>query len=46
MGGIDLNTLTFSSRIDSLSVRAGGSIARFASTWNRWFWTTSRTVPV
>ena len=41
-----LSTLTFSSRIDSLSVLTGGSIARFVRTWNRWFWTTSRMVPV
>ena len=46
IGGIDFSTFTFSSRSDSLSVRAGGSIARFASTWKRWFWITSRTVPV
>ena len=45
-GGIDFSTLTFSSRSDSLSFRAGGSMQRFASTWKRWFWTTSRTVPV
>ncbi len=32
MGGIDFSTLTFSSRSDSLSDRAGGSIARLAST--------------
>ncbi len=39
------STLTFSSRIDSLSRRAGGSIARFEISWNRWFWMTSRIVP-
>ena len=41
---IALRTLTFSSRTDSLSVPAGGSIARLARTWSRWFWTTSRIV--
>ena len=35
IGEIDFSTFTFSSRIDSLSLRAGGSIARLASTWNR-----------
>ena len=44
-GGMAFRTLTFSSRIDSLSVRTGGSIAILASTWNRWFWMTSRIAP-
>ena len=38
------STLTFSSRIDSLSVLTGGSIARLVRIWKRWFWTTSRIV--
>ena len=46
MGGIAFSTLTFSSRTDSLSMRTGGSMARFDSTWNKWFCTTSRIVPV
>ena len=29
----------------TLAVRTGGSIARLARTWNRWFWTTSRIAP-
>ncbi len=40
------NTFTFSSRIDSLSSRAGHSIARLHITWKIWFWITSRVVPV
>ena len=34
-GGIARRTLTFSSRMDSLSVLTGGSIVRFAKTWKR-----------
>ena len=41
--GIASRTFTFSSRIDSLSVLTGGSMARLLRTWKRWFWTTSRT---
>ena len=39
-------TFTFSSRSDSLSTLAGGSIARLLKSWKRWFWTTSRIAPV
>jgi hypothetical protein len=39
-------TFTFSSRSDSLSTLAGGSIARLLKSWKRWLWTTSRIAAV
>ena len=44
-GRIDRSTLTFSSRMSSASSDAGGSIAKSAKIWRRWFWITSRMMP-